>query len=186
MPISAKAEEGRRARFVWRSVGAASVAGLVLLGLAYWLTYEPAPRVRVLWQDEVTPEQRAELEREYLLLNGRDQLPEGSIAYDLLDTSPSNIKALVEHPAVADTNDIERHTFVVRFDVDYGNEWMWLADRTPGLRDAWTRAGLIVVLALMAVGGLAPDGIRTWHAVRRAADVHRKQGKPAGPNVPVG
>lgn len=168
MPISATAAEGRRARLARRSVGATGAAGLVLLGSACWLTYEPAPRVRVLWQDEVTPTQRAGLERRYLLLNGRDQLPEGSIAYDLLDTSASNIKALVEDPAVADTNDIERHTFVVPFDVDYGGEWMWIAHRLPGLRHAWVRTILVIVLTMMAVGGWGQDALRAWRAVRRA------------------
>ena len=63
----------------------------------------------------------------------------GSLAYDLLDTSPSNIKALVENPLIRDTNDIERNTFVVPFDVEYGDEWMWIAHRLSGLRDAQVR-----------------------------------------------
>lgn len=151
-----------------RWIGAIGVAGLAALGATYWLTHEPAPRVRVRWAGDATPQQRANLERQYLLVNGRDQMAGGSLAYDLLDTSPANIRALVEDPAVADTNDIERHTFVIPFDVDYGGEWMWLAYRTPGLRSAGIRAAVIVVLAVMAIAGLARDTSRLWRTVRRA------------------
>ena len=157
-------------------IAAAGIAGLGLLGAAYGLTYEPAPRVRVQWQEDLRPEQRSRLERTYLLVNPRDPIPDGSIAYDLLDTSLTNIMALVEDPDVLDTNDIERNTFVVPFDVDYGGEWMWIAHRTPGLRDARVRTALIVVLMMMALGGLAPDGFRAWRASQRPAGVQRKQG----------
>lgn len=170
METTARGERGRRVRRV-RWIGITGVAGLACLGVTYWLTLEPAPRVRVLWQDGVTPEQRARLERTYLLLNGRDQLREGSIAYDLLDTSPSNIEALVHEPAIADTNDIERNTFVVPFDVDYGNEWMWAAHRIPLLRDAWVRMAMLIAFAGMAIGGLARDAVRLWRTIRRAGSI---------------
>ncbi|MBI3049030.1 MAG: hypothetical protein HYY76_12055 [Acidobacteria bacterium] len=176
MAISRAPARRRRAPRLRRGIGALGFLGLTLLGLAYWLTYEPAPRVRVLWRPDLTAEQRAALEEKYLLLNRRDRLPEGSLAYDLLDTSPRNLRALVDDPAILDTNDIERHALVVVFDVDYGREWMWIAHRTPWLRDRRTRNVLILVLALMAIGGLAPDGARTWSAARHRAHVHRKQG----------
>jgi len=179
-------ENAHRSSRLRRLIGAAAAAGLVLLGTAYWLTYEPAPRVRVLWRPDLMPEQRAALERKYLLRNGRDPLPAGALAYDLLDTSPSNIKALVDEPSIVDTNDIERHTLTVRFDVDYGGEWMWIAHRTPGLRDGRARSLLFVVLTLTALGGLAPDAIRVRRAVRDAAFTHRKHGNPPGSNVPDG
>lgn len=166
MKTAARAVSGRRARRV-RWIGITGVAGLAVLGATYWLTYEPAPRVRVLWAVDVAPDRQASLERRYLLRNGRDRLTEGSLAYDLLDTSPSNIRALVEDPAVADTNDIERHTFVVPFDVDYGGEWMWVAHRLPVLRNGRTRAAVLVALAAMAIGGLARDGVRAWRALCR-------------------
>jgi len=159
-----------------RWIGVTGVAGLAVLGIAYWLTHEPAPRVRVLRADDVTPERQAALERKYLLSNGRDRLPEGSLAYDLLDTSPSNVQALVKDPAIADTNDIERNTFTVPFDVEYGGEWMWLAHRTPGLRDARGRAALIFTLAAMAVIGLLQARPSTWITAARRRSPHRKQG----------
>jgi hypothetical protein len=142
-----------RARRRGQWIGAIGIAGLALLGLAYWLTYEPAPRIRILWRDGVTPQQRTTTERKYLLLNGRDPLENGSLAYDLLDTSRSNIKALVEDPAIADTSDVDRDTYIVPFITDYGNEWMWIADRTPGLRHAGIRTSVIVALLVLVVGG---------------------------------
>lgn len=166
METAARGERGRRVRRV-RWIGITGVAGLACLGVTYWLTLEPAPRVRVRWADGVTATQRPSLEHKYLLLNPRDQMSSGSLAYDLLDTSMANIQALVLDPAIADTNDIDRNTFVVPFDVDYGGEWMWLAHRTPVLRDRWARAIVIVILTIMAVGGLRRDGVALWRAVGR-------------------
>jgi hypothetical protein len=151
---------------VRRAFGIIGAAGLLLLGAAYLLTVEPAPRVRVLWRPDVPPVQQATLAQKYLLLNARDRLPEGSWAYDLLDTGESNIRAIVTDPAILDTNDIERHTFAVRFDTDYGGEWMWIAHRTPGLREPGVRAALVLMLALVAIGGFAKDGRIAWRAMR--------------------
>ena len=128
------------------------VGGLAALGFAYWLTYEPAPAIRVRWRDSVTSERRAELERKYQLSNPR--APNPSIAYDLLDTRQENIRALVLDPDIADTNDIDRDRFEIPFDKPYGDSWMWVAHRTPGLRDARVRWTLIVALAAMAIAGL--------------------------------
>jgi len=150
-----------------RAVGLVGAAGLALLGAMYWLTHEPAPRVRVLWHAEVTAEQRTSLENRYLLRNPRDPLSNGSLAYDLLDTSASNLQAIVADPRIVDTGFIERNTLVVPFDVEYGGEWMWLAHRTPGLRHAQLRAIVIVALAAMAIGGLGSDLWRAWQAARR-------------------
>lgn len=145
---------------IGRFLGSIGSAGLAILALAYWLTYEPAPRIRVKWRDGTTISLQTLLEQRYLLLNRREPLAEGSVAYDLLDTSTRNIKAMVDNPAIEDTNDIERHTYVVRFETDYGGEWMWVAYRTPGLRDGRVRGSLIAVLAVMALGGFGSGRIR--------------------------
>jgi hypothetical protein len=137
------------------SLIAIGIGGLCVLGIAYWLTYEPAPRIRVLWRPGVTQEQQAALERRYLLVNGRDRLPEGSVAYDLLDISTRNVKAIVDDPAIVDTNDIERHTYVIPFETQYGDGWMWMAHRIPRLRESTFRRAVIGALALMALAGLA-------------------------------
>ena len=70
-----------------RRLGVLGLAGLAVLAAAYWLTVEPAPRIRVLWRDGITAQQLVALEAKYFLRDGRDRLPEGSLAYDLLDTS---------------------------------------------------------------------------------------------------
>lgn len=135
-----------------RVLAAIGLGGLAALGLAYWLTVEPAPAIRVRWREGVTSDRRAALERKYQLSNPR--APDASIAYDLLDTRQANIRALVLDPDVADTNDIDRDRFEVPFEGAYGDRWMWVAHRTPGLRDARVRWTLIAALAAMAIAGL--------------------------------
>jgi len=144
-----------------RVLAAIGLGGLAALAIAYWLTHEPAPSIRVRWRDEVTSERQAALERKYQLSNARAP-QRRSIAYDLLDTRQQNIKALVLDPAVADTADIDRDCFQIPFEAAYGERWMWVAHRTPGLRDARVRWMLIVALAAMAIAGL-----RGGSAVRR-------------------
>lgn len=143
-----------------RRLGVLGLAGLAVLAAAYWLTVEPAPRIRVLWRDGITAQQLVALEAKYFLRDGRDRLPEGSLAYDLLDTSRANIRRLVEDPAVADTNDIDRDAYIVEPDTDPGGEWTWIAYRVPGLREARSRQALILVLAIAAVVGLAREWLR--------------------------
>lgn len=141
------------------------LTGLVLLAAAYWATLEPAPRIRVLWRDGISAEQQAALEARYLLRNGRDRLPEGSLAYDLLDTSRANVRRLVEDPAVADTNDIDRNAYVVEPNTDRGDARMWVAYRVPGLRAAWVRWTLVWLLSIAAAAGLK----REWWRLLRSA-----------------
>lgn len=129
------------------------MGGLGLFAFAYWFTYEPAPGIRVEWQPGVTLEEQTALERKYLLSNRRAPLLR-SLAYDLLDTRRSNIEALVKDPAVVDTNDIEDQWARVRLGTAYGDQWMWVADRTPLLRYGGIRWALIVTLAATAVLGL--------------------------------
>jgi hypothetical protein len=135
----------------WATV--VGIGGLGALAFAYWFTYEPAPGVRVSWRPGITLEQQEALERKYMLAARRAPL-NGSLAYDLLDTTRSNIEALLKDPAVVDTNDIDDEYFRVRLGTDYGDRWMWVAHRTPLLRIATVRWGLIATLAATAVWGL--------------------------------
>lgn len=152
---------------VSRSLGLCSLAGLALLSAVYVATLERAPRIRVLWRDDVSAQQQAALEATYFLRNARDRLPEESLAYDLLDTSRANIRRLVEDPAVADTNDIDRTTYVVEPGTDRGDASMWLAYRVPGLRAAWVRWTLMLLLAAGAIAGLRRERAAL---VRRATE----------------
>ena len=136
----------------WATV--VGLGGLAALAVAYWFTYEPAPGVRVSWRPGTTLEQQAALERKYMLSNRRAPTSSGSLAYDLLDTTHSNVDALLKDPAVVDTNDIDDQWARVRFGTAYGDDWMWIADRTPPLRYRGVRWAGIVTLAATAVFGL--------------------------------
>ncbi len=129
------------------------LGGLAALAFAFWFTYEPAPGVRVSWRPGTTLEQQETLERKYMLSNRRAPL-NGSLAYDLLDTTHDNIAALLKDTAVVDTNDIDDEWTRVRLGTDYGDEWMWVADRTPVLRIREFRWALMAMLAATAVFGL--------------------------------
>ena len=149
----------------WATV--VGLGGLGALACAYWFTYEPAPGVRVSWRPGTTVAQQEALERKYMLSNRRAPMS-GSLAYDLLDTTHDNIEALLKDPAVVDTNDIDDEWARVRLGTDYGDEWLWVADRTPLLRDRRVRWGLVLTLAAIAMFGLR-GVLRTLDAQPRSA-----------------
>jgi len=71
-----------------------------------------APRVNIRWTVGVSDQMRVDLERQFRLAAG--QRRDGTTwAYDLADPSPAVVSALVHHPAVADTHEIERALGVV-------------------------------------------------------------------------
>jgi hypothetical protein len=73
----------------------------------------PPPQVNVRWADTVTGESRVELERARGLVKAEHR--EGTTwTYELVDTSPRNIEALVRDPHVLDTHGIDRAAFRVR------------------------------------------------------------------------
>lgn len=151
----------------WLARLAASIAACALVALAgaYYLTYEPAPQVSVLWREGIGPERRAALERRFLLVNpivDRDRL-----AYDLLDTSRGNLEALVKDPDVADTDRISQERFEVPFDIPYGSSWMWVAHRTPILRTPGVVPGIVATSVLLLAGGLVGEGLWRRHRTPR-------------------
>jgi hypothetical protein len=101
-------------------------------------------------------QRQEELARLYLLVDKRSQAPDArqSFAYDLLDTRPANIEAIVRDPEVADTNDVDRDQFRIRAVADHGAGWTWVAYRTPGLRDQTVRWIVLVTLIVTALVGL--------------------------------
>jgi len=148
---------------------AAAMAACTLLALtgAYYLTYEPAPRVGVLWRAGIGPERRAALERRFLLVNptvDRDRL-----AYDLLDTSRGNLEALVTDPDAEDTDRISQERFEVPFDIPYGESWMWVAYRIPILRIPGVVSGIVATSVLLLVGGLVAEGMWRWRRLARSS-----------------
>ena len=91
-------------RLVWGAVGAVLVVALSLVTVTV-----TGPRVSVRWQS-VTTAERLALEQRHDLRNGRQDGadPELVWRYELGDWSRDAVAALVQDPAVADTNYIDR------------------------------------------------------------------------------
>ena len=138
-----------------RVVGVIAACMLIALGAAYYFTYEPAPRIAVRWYPGIDATRRQALERRFLLVNPAAE--RDRTEYDLLDTSPANIEALVREPDVADTDRVSRERFTVPLDVPYGTSWMWAAHRTPVLRIAVVVGALVGVCVLALVAGIAGE-----------------------------
>ena len=119
---------------------------LLALGIAYYLTYEPAPEVVVRWQEGTTWQRRTELERRFGLLRARD-LAEWTLWYDLVDIRPANIRALVEQPEVAETQGLDLETYTIPPDGPYGKGWMWIGQRLAILRHRGMVPGVVLVCA---------------------------------------
>ena len=128
---------------------AVSGATLLALGLAYSLTYEPAPEIRILWRADLDPARRTELERTFLLVNSNPFADR--LSYDLLDTIPGNVEALVNERDILDTDRVDRVGFTIPSDIPYGSSWMWIANRTPVLRIP----GLVRTVVLACATALA-------------------------------
>jgi hypothetical protein len=143
---------GRQGPVWWTAALAASV--LLALGGAYWLTYEPAARIGIRWQEGLAAERQAELERRFRLVNRT--IVDDRLAYDLLDTSPANLRALVEERDIYDTDGISRRDATLPPDYRYGESWMWVAHRTPVLRvpGVVEGIGIACVLLLIASAGV--------------------------------
>lgn len=148
------------------------LGALVSMRTAYMLTREPAPSIRVRWRDGTTTARRTWLQWKYRLVD--PTAPQGlSYAYVLMDTRRSNIRALVKDPEVADTGDIDREQFDIPWaTAQDSRRFMWVADRTPIVRQPLTRWTLFAALAGMVAAGVRGliIGIR-WRALAR--DVYR-------------
>ena len=96
---------------MWAAIAAAVVA--VTLSLV--TVRITGPRVSVKWQPAVGETERLALEQRHALRNGRQDDPENALVwrYELGDWSRDAVSALVQEPAVADTNYIDRSTYRV-------------------------------------------------------------------------
>ncbi len=93
---------------------AITAAAAALLSLT--LSTAPVP-LHVRWKPGVGDAERGELERRFHLTQG--EATEGTTrAYLLTDTSTDNIRALVQHPRVDDTANINRIRFRPAFAYD--------------------------------------------------------------------
>ena len=148
-------------------------AALALLVLGVLMTASPsvldghrAKYVHVRWRPEVGANTRAGLESRFSL---REQRHEGqSFGYDLLDDSTSNIRALLQHPAVEDTHDLDRQRMTVAATAEDG-------DSNTGIVWRWGVEGALpyvvpVGILLVAIGALCLAGAqRHLDGIARAA-----------------
>jgi hypothetical protein len=168
-------------RAAWRAISASSlVAALALLASSRLFVEPPPLQVNVRWQDTVDAPDRARLERRFTLTPA-EQIATNAWRYDITDTSPATIGALVGDPAVADTHYINRETFQLEPDAPRGERrpGPW-GRRSPSLAFALVDHGpaLLIILALAAflfardpeilargVPELSPRAFATFRAV---------------------
>ena len=142
---------------------------LMMLAVAYYLTYEPAPEIRILWRTDIEAERRTELEQRFLLVNA---MPfEDRLTYDLLDTSLENVEALVNERDIQDTDRVDRVGFTIPSDVPYGASWMWGAHRLPVLRIPGLVQGVVLACTLVLTASLGALLIGRRKASRRPDEV---------------
>lgn len=122
-----------------------------------------APRVHIRWVAGISDAQRAELERRFALTEGRRR-EDATWEYDLIDRSPSTVRALVAHAAVEDTHYLDRASGQVAVDAPPGTSRLserWLA--------GWIHSSLFEWFMLLWVSSLVVSGV--WLA--SAADAQR-------------
>lgn len=135
-----------------RAAAIALTIGLVLTAAGPYLDGGPAPHIHVRWRSDVTTGQRWMYEW-FLSLGADGRGGDGrSFGYDLLDPSPENVRAILEHAAIEDTHNLLREGFAVAATAGFGDSrtgiaWRW---RVGWLGTVGQPAGF----ALLAVGVL--------------------------------
>lgn len=91
-------------------------------------TSSAAPSIHVRWASSIDDASREVLEEQLTLVAPR-ALGGNGFAYDLLDSRGPSIRRLVEHPAVADTQDLDREGFTLTPQTPAGQSVRWLWHR---------------------------------------------------------
>lgn len=136
-------------RLAIRTVALLGALGLGLVAIDPLLPSPYAPRIHVRWAGELSIAERQRLESAFQL--ARPELLDGSTwRYDLVDALPANVSALIAHPAVEDTHEINRTAGVVEPGVPRGATWIrsralhvW---RVPSVRAALATASAAALL----------------------------------------
>jgi 4-amino-4-deoxy-L-arabinose transferase-like glycosyltransferase len=154
----------------------ACVVAAIFLPVAARLVAGPqGARVNVRWDPSLVPAERQSLEARFHLVDGR-HIDGSTWAYDLLNPLPYTIRALVQHPAVADTHRIDRGRFVPdgaertarRGRIPHGDVLVRGADGV-----AIALASFAVPLALSLLGPVAALSVRARRRVFGAQDQRR-------------
>ena len=139
------------------------VGGILLLALAGVLFAalrigwgERAAYVNIRWRADATEATRDAVART-LALHEVEYRDNRTWGYFLSDQSTENIRAIVRHPAVEDTHNIDRDTFAVLDTAERGDYTSggpaWIAP----LLEFFSRASLLLGAAALVVGAF-----RTW------------------------
>ncbi len=135
-----------RMQTVARAVGIPSMSVLLVLVLAHTLTSTPAPRIGILWEAGISVSNRVVLEQRLQLVNATP-IDSAAWAYDLTDTSSSNIAALLAHSWVLDTTFIDAETSSVVPNAPVGVTTTWIGDRIPLFKQRGVAKSLVVASA---------------------------------------
>ena len=139
----------RRLAIVIVSTSACLLAALLFIR---GLTSAPAPNIEVRWDASVSESARERLERRFQLMN-RGATGDATWSYDLVDTSASNITAMLAEPGVAATTFLNGRTFSVSPDAPQGIARTWVGDRIPVInRPGVMQTVGVILVALIAVG----------------------------------
>ena len=130
-----------------RALGVLAIAFVVIAAaaaaiLSLTLSRDPVP-MHVRWAPGTTDAERAALEQQFHLTEG--VVTEGRTrAYHLTDTSTDNIRAIIQHPKVEDTSDLNRIRFRPAFKYDRQRRLIFFSVVTGAI-------GALVVLLMPAV-----------------------------------
>ena len=126
--------------------------GLAAVVLSSTLSRDPVP-MHVRWKPGTTDSDRAALEQRFHLRDGV-ATEQNTWAYHLADTSTDNIRAIIQHPQVEDTADLNRIKFRPRFSYDRERRLIFFS----------VVGGAIVAVGLLATLFMSnPD----WFTVRK-------------------
>lgn len=137
------------ARFV-TVAGAIGAAMLIVMAAAYAITREASPIIHVRWRADVEAAERQD-RRQAHALSECSALDDRTDRCELLDTSRSNLAAIVGDSTIEDTYHLQRSTLTIAPDADLAPRMTWIAYRVPllrrsGVMQTMVAAGFVLLL----------------------------------------
>lgn len=156
-----------RTRSSWiRVTGACLAAALAIVLSAELFVRTPNPLIHIRWEETIDPLAREALARQFQLLN-IEQVDVTTWRYELTDTSPANVGAIVGHAAVEDTHFIDRTSFEIDPEAPAGPRRPGpMGSLWPNLAFALVDYGPLILLAFAAAAGLRAFGLPPAAAVQ--------------------
>src|SRR5262245_13653429 len=157
-------------RNVWWAIGCGLASATVLACIPI-VFGSPLAQVHIQWRD-IGDSDRVQLEQGFALTEAT-RLDGSRWSYVPTDVSPQRLLAIVSHPAVADTDGINRRTFTIADTAPLTSRRGGLLEAPPWIASA-TR-GIAYLLALIAVGflvlaALASPASKEGSPIRRSID----------------